>query len=138
MGGELRPDKCSYTVHRMKPTNNGNWEYVKEKSVTATKAVGKDQEELDDIWEGMNKDELDNLDPVDTSFIVPLVGGGASAIKQLVNNKSVENLDFRVQPDGKCVLQLKERKEKVEVWTSKTKTGHLPTRAVWQSYTQQL
>ena len=49
MGGELRPDKCSYTVHRMKPTNNGDWEYVKEKSATATKAADEDQEELDDL-----------------------------------------------------------------------------------------
>ena len=42
-----------------------------------------------------------------------------------------------MQPDEECVLQLKERKEKVEVWTSKAKTGHLPVRAVWQSYTQE-
>ena len=85
----------------------------------------------------MNEDELDDLDPVDTPFTVPLIGGNAAAIKRLANDKSVENLGLRVQPDGKCASQLKEHKEKVEVWTSKAKTGHLPARAVWQSYTQQ-
>ena len=58
VGGELRPGRCSYTVHRMKPTKNGDWEYVKEKSATATTAAGKDQEELDDLWEDMYEDEF--------------------------------------------------------------------------------
>ena len=34
VGGELRPDICSYQVHRMKPMKDGDWEYVKEKSTT--------------------------------------------------------------------------------------------------------
>ena len=49
MGGELRLEKCSYTVHRVKPTKNGDWEDVKEKSATATNATSEDQEELDDL-----------------------------------------------------------------------------------------
>jgi len=28
VGGELRPDKCSYTVHHMRPKKDGEWEYV--------------------------------------------------------------------------------------------------------------
>ena len=30
VGGELRPDKCSYTVHEMRPTGDGEWRYVQE------------------------------------------------------------------------------------------------------------
>ena len=67
-----------------------------------------DQEELDDLWEDMNEDELDNLDPVNAPFRVPLIGGNAAAIKQLANDESVENLGLQVQPDGKCASQLKE------------------------------
>ena len=63
----------------------------------------------------MNEDELDDLDPGDTSFTVPLVGGNVTAIKQLAHEESVENIGLRVQPDGKYASQLKERKEKVEV-----------------------
>ena len=130
VGGELTPDKCSYTVHRIKPTKNGDWEYVKEKSTTATKAAGAGQEELDELWEDMNTDKLDNLDPGNTPFTVPLIGGDATAIKQLSANESVENLTLQVQPDEKCSLQLKEHKEKFEDWMSKAKTGHLQARAV--------
>ena len=104
---------------------NCDWEYIKEKSATATKAAGEDQEELDDLWEDKNKDKLDDLDSGNTPFMVPLIGGDAEAIKQLATNESVENLGLQVQPDGKCKSQLKEHKEKVEVWTSKAKTGHL-------------
>ena len=49
-------NRCSYTVHRMKPTKNSNWVYVKEKSVTATKDADEDQEELDNLWEDTNED----------------------------------------------------------------------------------
>ena len=48
------------------------------------------------------------------------------------------NLGLQVQPDGKCMLQLEERKGKMEDWTNRAKTGHLPARGVWQSYSQQL
>ena len=49
VGGELRLDKCSYTVHTMKSTGNVDWEYAKEKPATATKDASEDQEELDDL-----------------------------------------------------------------------------------------
>ena len=80
----------------MEPTKNGDWEYVKEMSATVTKDAGEDQEELDDLWEDMNKDKLDNLDPDDTSFTIPLIGGNTAAIKRLTNDESVENLSLQV------------------------------------------
>ena len=49
VGGELRPDKCSYTVHEMKPTKDGGWKYVK---ATPNKPASKeetDTDKLDDI-----------------------------------------------------------------------------------------
>ena len=81
---------------------------------------------------------MDDLDLVDAPFTVPLIGGNSAAIKQPANAESVENLGLQVQPDGKCASQLKEHKDRDEVWMSKVKTGHLPARAVLQRYTQQL
>ena len=50
VGGELGLDKCSYTVHRMKPADNRKWEYVQEKVATAAKTtVNNDKDELDDL-----------------------------------------------------------------------------------------
>ena len=73
---------------------------------------------------------MDDLDPGDTLFTAPLIGGDAAAIKRLSHDEYVENLGLQAQPDGKCALQLKEHKEKVEDWTSKAKTGHFPARVV--------
>ena len=73
----------------MKPTKDGDWEYVKVKSATVTKAAGAEQE---DLWEDMNKGELDNLDPGGTPLTVPLIDRDAAAIRRLANNKCVENL----------------------------------------------
>ena len=86
----------------------------------------------------MDEDELDDLDVADAPFTVPLLGGDAATIKRLANDESVTNLGLRVQPDGKCMSQLEERKGKVKDWTDRAKTGHLPARGVWQSYSQQL
>ena len=58
-----------------------DWEYDKEKSLTATKDTGEDQEEIDDLWEDMNKDKLDDMDPGDTPFTVPFIGDNAAPIK---------------------------------------------------------
>ena len=73
----------------------------------------------------MKENKLSNLDPGNTPFTVPLIGGDAAAIKRLANDESVENLGLQVQPDGKYASQLKERKETVEDWTGKAKTGRL-------------
>ena len=58
VGGELRPDKCLYTVHRMQPTKSGDWEYIKDKLVKSPEKADEDQEELDNLWEDMDEDEL--------------------------------------------------------------------------------
>ena len=54
---ELRTVECSYTLQMVKSTKDGDWEYVEEKLATATKAAGAEQEELNDLWEGINEDE---------------------------------------------------------------------------------
>jgi hypothetical protein len=41
----------------VKSTKDRDWEYVEEKLATATKAAGAEQEELNDLWEGINEDE---------------------------------------------------------------------------------
>ena len=48
-GGELRPDKCSYTVHEMKPTKNDEWEYVKATPEKLATKEATDTDELDDL-----------------------------------------------------------------------------------------
>ena len=73
---------------------NGDWESIKEKLAAATKKVDEDQEYLDDLWEDMGEDKLDDLDVADAPFTVPLIGGDAAAIKQLANDESVTNLGF--------------------------------------------
>ena len=90
------------------------WEYIKDKLVKSPKKADEDQDELDDLCEDMDEDELDNLDVADAPFIVLLIGGDAATIKRLANDKYVTNLGLRVQPDGKCMTQLEERKGKVE------------------------
>ena len=92
VGGELRPDKCLYTVHRMYPTKNGDLENIKEKLVEASENVDEDQEELDNLWEDMAEDKFDDLDPVNVPFTVPLSCRNMAASKRLANNKSVKNI----------------------------------------------
>ena len=77
----------------------------------------------------MHEDELDNLDPDNTRYTCPIIGGDAAALKQLANDESVEKLGLQVQPDGKCVPQLKERKDTVEDWTRTAKNRPPPDRS---------
>ena len=42
---------------------------------------------------------MNNLDPGNTPLTVPLIDRHATAIKRLANDKCVENLGLRVQPD---------------------------------------
>ena len=53
VGGELRPDKCSYTIHEMKPTKNGKREYLKATLDKLETKGATDIDELDDLWEDM-------------------------------------------------------------------------------------
>ena len=49
MGDELRPNKCSNTVHKMRPTKDGEWKHVKEKTVTLSGNKTATAHELDDL-----------------------------------------------------------------------------------------
>ena len=137
MGGELRPDKCSYTVHEMRPTGDGDWKYVQEVVHDASPTeVQAGHSGVDELWEVDTG--IEDQEAAARKITVPLIGGDAAAIKKLTAQESEKNLGLRVQPDGKCTAQMAVKKEQVEEWTSKVKTGHLPARAVWQSYHQQL
>jgi len=47
---KLRPNKCAYTVHMMKPKGNGEPEYVQEKNTKVAKNPSNDNgKELDDL-----------------------------------------------------------------------------------------
>ena len=95
-------------------------------------------EDLDELWEDMDEDELDELDPPGTGLTVPQAGGDAATIKRLSNDDAEENLGMKVQPDGCNQRHLANLKNKVEEWTSKVDGSQLPARSVWLSYTQQL
>ena len=114
----------------MQPTKSGEWEYIKDKLVKPTEKLDEGQDELDDLWEDMDEDELDDLDVADTPFTVPLIDGDAATIQRLANYESVTSLGLRVQPDGKGTSQLEECEGKVKDWTDKAKTGNLPKRGV--------
>ena len=138
VGGELRPDKCSYTVHEMKPTKDGRWECVKEAPNKPASKEARHIGKLDGLWEDMDVNELDKLEPPGPEVTMPLTNGDATAIKKLSTNNSEGNLGVKVQPDGCNKRHLSALKDKVEMWTSKVDGSQLPARAMWQSYTQQL
>lgn len=100
VGGELRPDKCSYTVHKMRPTKDGERKYVQEKTVAPPSDETVTIAELEDLWEDMDDDELDDLEPPAPGLMISLVNGEAAAIKKLSNSDAEENLGMKVQPDG--------------------------------------
>ena len=86
----------------------------------------------------MNAEELDELEPPRPRLTIPLASGDPAAKKKLSNNAAEENLGMKVQLDGCNIRHLAALKDKVETWTSKVNGSQLPTRAAWQSYTQQL
>ena len=132
-------DKCSCTVHRMKPTDNGEWDYVQQKTTKAAKTPANDiNEEPDDLWEDTVEGELGDMDPVVTSFTVPLINGETATIKRLTNKKIVKNLGLQVRPVRQSALQLGEHNDKWKNGPENSKKGYLPARAMWQSYIQQL
>ena len=55
--------------------------------------------ELDDLWEDMSNDELDDLEPL-TPGTTPLT------INKLSNGDADENLAMKVQPDGCSSMRL--------------------------------
>ena len=129
MGGELRPKKCPYTIHDMRPTKTGEWEYAKTTPVKQ-EPVGTTAGELDDLWEDMNAEELEELEPPKPRLPVPLASGDAAVIKKFPNGDAEENLGIKVQPNGCDIRHLEALKDKVETWTSKVDSSQLPARAV--------
>ena len=90
VGGELKPEKCYYTVHTMKPGKDGEWEYVSEtRKKEEAPPVVTEMDELDDLWEDMDEEELEDLPPffrdeqapdadqeiLETAVTVSLIGG---------------------------------------------------------------
>ena len=138
VGGEMRPDKYSYMVHKIKPIKDGEWEYAKEESVAQTSDDTTSTEELDNLWDDLNDDELDDLKSPGPGLTIPLANGDTAAMKKLSNNDAKKNLGMKIQPGGCNKWHLSALTDKVEAWTSKVDRSQLPTRAVWQSYTQSL
>ena len=103
-----------YTVNKMRLTNDGEWEYVKEKSIAPPSDKTTTTADLDDLWEGMDNNELIDLDPPGPGLTIPLVNGNAAAIKKLSNDDAEENLGMKVQSDGCNKRRLSTLKGKVE------------------------
>ena len=85
-------------------------------------------DKLDDLWEDLDADELDDLEPPGPGLTIPLANGDAAAIKKLSNNDAEENLGMKVQSDGCNKRHLSDLKDTVEAWTSKVDRSQLPTR----------
>ena len=119
----------------MRQTKTDEWEYAKTMPVKQ-KPVGTTTDKLDDLWEDMDAEELEELEPPKSQLTVPLASGDAAVIKKLSNDDAKENLGMKVQPNGCNIRHLEALKDKVETWTSKVDSSQLPARAVWQSYTQ--
>ena len=62
-------------VHKMKPTKNGKWEYVKEEPAVRMSEDTTTMDELDDLWEDLDTDELDDLEPPGPGLMIPLANG---------------------------------------------------------------
>ena len=54
---------------------------MQERSVTPLSGKALADTELDDVWEDMDKEELDELEPASAGLTVPLANGDAAAIK---------------------------------------------------------
>ena len=81
VGGELKAENYSYTIHMMRPTKDREWEYMQEKSVAPPNDGAEKYQELDDLWDNMDEDELNELKPAAIRLTVPLVGGDTAVIK---------------------------------------------------------
>jgi len=135
VGGLLQPPKCGWTVHDMRCSDKGVWEYrdapkkKAKKNGTPAKEEDGDLESLDTEVD----EELDNL-----KITVPQLTGDAMAIQRLKSSKAVKNLGLFARPDGCSDKHMDQMKERMEDWTVRVKNGALPTRSVWTSYNHQL
>ena len=95
-----------YTLHEMRPTGNGEWEYVQERTAQEPKALAPTNSKVaDGLWEAYAATE--EQEQAEATITVPLINGDAAAIKRLAAQESEKNLGLRVQPDGDCTIQLK-------------------------------
>ena len=118
-----------YTLHEMRPTGDGEWEYVQKRVRKEAGESGPIQEaNIDGMWEVNTDPEEEACAEVEVT--VPLINGDVAAIKRLSAQESEKNLGLRVQPDGNCETQLKVKREQAEEWTGHVKTGNLPARTV--------
>jgi hypothetical protein len=118
VGGLLQPPKCGWTIHDMKCSDKGVWEYrdAEEKAIKKRGAQAEEEhEELDNIEEDANK-ELDNLE-----MTVPQLTGDAKAIKRLKSSEAVKNLGLFARPDGRSDKHMSQMKERMEDWTVRVK-----------------
>ena len=76
-------------------------------------------DEMDDLWEDMDAEDLEEIEPPKSQLTVLLASGDADVIKKLSNDGAEENLGMKVQPDGCNIRHLAALKDKVETWTSK-------------------
>ena len=121
-GGNLKPEKCNYTIHDVVPNAKGEWVY----------------NDVGVVDHG--DDELDDMPPFedDERITVPQANGDAAAIKKLRSDECVKYLGHHKSVDGSSAGQLGEMRNRVEEWTTNVKDGTLPVRSVWMSYNYQL
>lgn len=120
-GGALNPGKCSATIHNLEPDGKGGWIYPDQKKEEPSREEEAEGEELDDL-----------------PFFVPQGDNDAAQIKRLSTDHAVENLGLYTRPDGKSDNHFEQMRERVTTWTAQIKSGTIPTRSVWMSYTHQL
>ena len=92
--------------------------------------MGATADELDDLWEDMDAEELEELEPPKPQLTVPLASGDAAVIKKLSNDDTEENLGMKVQLDGCNKRHLSALMDKVETWAPKVDGSQLLARAV--------
>ena len=98
----------------MRQTKDGELEYIQEKLVTSLSDKSGTDNRLDNLWEDMDEDEFDKIEPEGTGLTVPLVSGDVAAIKQLSINDTEEKLGLKVQQEVCCSRHIVELKDKVE------------------------
>ena len=87
-----------YTLHEMRPTGDGEWEYVQERvRKEAGENTPNQDTDIDGMWE-VNAD-LEEEVYAKVTVTVPLINGDAAAIKRLSAQESKKNLGLRVRPD---------------------------------------
>ena len=135
VGGLLQPPKYRWTVHDMRCSDKGVWEY-RDATKKAAKREGKSAKEEDDDLESLDTEADKELDSL--KMTVPQLTGDAMTIKRLKSSKAVKNLGLFARPDGCSDKHMDQMKERLEDWTVRVKNGALPTRSVWTSYNHQL